>query len=445
MSGNVPNLWPRFLVIKRDDGTEGGFPCNPFLISKMVQGVSRFITKANRQRDGTILVECPTKNVSDRLLRCSELAGYDVSVSEHRALNTSKGVVRCPEWRDVTELDLKEGLKSSGVSKVERLRVKRNGVLKDTNTFFITFLTAECPQRIKLGMFSVRVSEYVPSPLRCFKCQKFGHTSARCRGTETCRHCGRERHEGNCSETPRCVNCEGNHGPSSPDCPVFKTEKAVREVMVRNKLSYRDAKQKVHINSPAGAMKDPVWSNASKSYAAATSKSVSLPGTSCSSCGEAIKSLSEVISKLTAQVERLEEKIATLQKGPCHIGETSAALPVASRQSEVPRDDKVESTPPSPAANGETPPPPPADKGGKQKTPPPPAVNGGFKKPSPLEDKDNFQQEKSKNKWKQAKAKRTPSSSPNRKAGTSAEKTQEVKTHNQYDALSGASEEMDEQ
>ena len=48
-------------------------------------------------------------------------------------LNTCKGVVRCPDLKRV---------RKQGVINVRRIKIRRDGTLKDTNTFVFTFNTS---------------------------------------------------------------------------------------------------------------------------------------------------------------------------------------------------------------------------------------------------------------------------------------------------------------
>ena len=61
-----------------------------------------------------------------------------------------------------------------------------------------------------------RVDPYIPSPLRCFKCQKFGHRRDFCRSsTAVCSVCSEAGHDDReCTNTPKCLNCAGDHGSS---------------------------------------------------------------------------------------------------------------------------------------------------------------------------------------------------------------------------------------
>lgn len=100
-------------------------------------------------------------------------------------------------------------------------------------------------------MYTLTVRPYIPSPMRCYKCQKFGHTSQRCDGPSICGDCGKEQHDGlECSPPPKCVNCSGEHAPRSRQCPKYKQEKVIQEIKVINKLSYPEARRKFREMAP---------------------------------------------------------------------------------------------------------------------------------------------------------------------------------------------------
>ena len=48
------------------------------------------------------------------------------------------------------------------------------------------------------------VALFVPNPMRCFNCSKFGHMSQRCKVAAKCTGCGKDKHEGQC-EDPSCA------------------------------------------------------------------------------------------------------------------------------------------------------------------------------------------------------------------------------------------------
>ncbi|XP_064120789.1 cell growth-regulating nucleolar protein-like [Macrobrachium nipponense] len=99
------------------------------------------------------------------------------------------------------------------------------------------------------GWLNFKVKPYIPSPLRCYHCQMFGHLIQKCRKKMNeepalCCNCGKEAH-GPCNEPPSCINCGENHPASSKSCMKFILEKEVQTVKVIEKISFKDARKKV--------------------------------------------------------------------------------------------------------------------------------------------------------------------------------------------------------
>ncbi|KAK2703348.1 hypothetical protein QYM36_018141 [Artemia franciscana] len=72
------------------------------------------------------------------------------------------------------------------------------------------------------------VKQFIPKPLRCFKCQKFGHNSLNCWGKDTC---------------VRCANCNGQHTALSKECQDYKYRAAILKTSVTKGISFKDAVQ----------------------------------------------------------------------------------------------------------------------------------------------------------------------------------------------------------
>ena len=62
-----------------------------------------------------------------------------------------------------------------GVTDVRRITVRRDGIMKLTNTYVLTFNLPNLPTDVKIGFMQVKVDVYIPNPLRCYNCQVFGH------------------------------------------------------------------------------------------------------------------------------------------------------------------------------------------------------------------------------------------------------------------------------
>ena len=119
-----------------------------------------------------------------------------------------------------------------------------------TNTLFLTFNTPDLPKEITVGYRKVKVALFVPNPMRCFNCNKFGHTSQRCKVDAKCTGCGKDKHEGRCEGPKLCSNCNGPHASSAKDCPVWKKEKAIQRVRVEKHISFPEARQLVEAKMP---------------------------------------------------------------------------------------------------------------------------------------------------------------------------------------------------
>ena len=109
-----------------------------------------------------------------------------VKVSLHQSLNSSKGVIRCPELHPCSDKEIIDNLTDQGVTGVRNVKVRKNGVLKSTNTYVLTFNTPILPKKIKVAFLSVNVEVYIPNPLRCYQCQVFGHHEDYCMKKPIC-------------------------------------------------------------------------------------------------------------------------------------------------------------------------------------------------------------------------------------------------------------------
>ena len=103
----------------------------------------------------------------------------------------------------MTEVEIRDELKDQGVDGVNRVTSKEGKVIP-TNTLFLTFGSPELPKEITVGYLKVKVALFVPNPMRCFNCSKFGHMSQRCKVAAKCTGCGKDKHEGQC-EDPSCA------------------------------------------------------------------------------------------------------------------------------------------------------------------------------------------------------------------------------------------------
>ena len=247
--------WPQFLLVKGTDNERPLSKLSPFAVNKAivaVLGSDPFNIK--KLRNGDILIEVDKETQSSKLLKTTKLSltmdnVIPISVSPHYSLNTKKGVVRCPDIKDCTDEEILEGLKDEGVIKLDRITVFRDGSRKQTGTFILTFQSQTLPKYIRVGYYRVAVSQFIPNPVRCYKCQKFGHTKFNCRKNEVCNKCGQEDHTDSqeCKNEAKCVNCQGNHTSNDKACPKWKEEKEIQRIKAERGISYTEPKRQIDI------------------------------------------------------------------------------------------------------------------------------------------------------------------------------------------------------
>jgi hypothetical protein len=122
-----------------------------------------------------------------------------------------------------------------------------------TNTIFLTFNNPKLPTAIQVGYLNVKVEPYIPNPIRCFSCQKFGHLSKNCQKPPACANCGSIGHDYNsCDNSSKCLNCEKDHPSSSKKCEKWLIEKEIQKTKVTFNIPYHEARAKVNpTNQPS--------------------------------------------------------------------------------------------------------------------------------------------------------------------------------------------------
>jgi hypothetical protein len=258
---------PTFFIVKLIDGSFS--TVSPFLIHKTVQSVLGEVLSIKKLRSGDLLLEVNEKQASI-LSKCTTLGSFSVSVSPHGSLNQSRGVISEPDLFNCTEAEILEHTNDQNVINVRRITIRRDGKILNTKHLILTFNTPNLPTHIRAAYLRCPVRPYIPNPLRCFNCQRFGHSKVSCRGKQTCARCGVAGHESEtCEATSRCINCQGDHPSYSRSCSKWTTEKEIQTIKITQKISFIEARKLVESRTPT----------VGKSYSAALSRTMKSIGT----------------------------------------------------------------------------------------------------------------------------------------------------------------------
>ncbi|XP_055928047.1 uncharacterized protein LOC129959249 [Argiope bruennichi] len=240
-----------FFILKRISTTNETFhTVSPFLVEKAISSNLGNTKSIRKLRSGDLLIEVATRKQAEQILKLNSLSTIPVSVTPHASLNSSKGVISCGELFNVPVEQICKDFKAIGVTHVRRIKIRKNGELVDTKHLILTFHSPKIPESVKAGYMKLAVRPYFPNPLRCFKCQRFGHSQASCRGTLICARCAEAVHDSSaCTKPEKCVNCKDSHTSFSRSCSAWKFEEMIAE-KVKKDISYIEARQIVKSRTP---------------------------------------------------------------------------------------------------------------------------------------------------------------------------------------------------
>ena len=143
--------WPRFLIVESASEDLPLQKLSPFAVQKSFQAIAGTLNNIKRLRDGSFLVECGKRAQAQNLLRTNRFSDRPVKVSIHKTLNSSRGVIRCLDLADMSEVEIRDELKDQGMAGVNRVTLKKEGKVIPTNTLFLTFGSPELPKEITVG------------------------------------------------------------------------------------------------------------------------------------------------------------------------------------------------------------------------------------------------------------------------------------------------------
>lgn len=243
------SAFTRFLLIEATDEGSKISNLSPFVIEKQIESIAGVPKSVKKLRTGNLLIEVDKPSHSKNLMSITTFFGLPCKCYPHRSLNSSRGVIRCPDLAGVSETEIVEGLKEQHVTFARRITIKKENKQIPTNTIILTFGTSILPRTIKVGYLITKVDVYIPNPLQCYNCFKFGHNERNCKGDHACHLCGGNGYahdDDKCKNPLVCLNCKEPHSAKSRACKVWKTEKEVLQVKFTQSLGFPEARKIVN-------------------------------------------------------------------------------------------------------------------------------------------------------------------------------------------------------
>ena len=135
------------------------------------------------------------------------------SISPHKSYNSVKGVIYLKDLHKFSEGEILQR-SPSNVYEVKKLSGTNNAIV-------LTFSTEYIPDYIHVGNhIRMKVRRFRFNPKQCRSCFEYGHISDDCKNEKRCFRCS-ETHGQNISCYAKLFFflCDGNHSPSSNECP----------------------------------------------------------------------------------------------------------------------------------------------------------------------------------------------------------------------------------
>ena len=215
---------------------------------------------------GSIRITCRSERQRVQLLSSTDFDGKTIDVSEPRqkyvhqakSVGSSNRSARGIIFGVSSELSEDEIRDEVGAVNARRLTKFVDGARQPTESVVLTFDDVELPDAVCIGFLRRKVKQYVPLPMRCNKCQSFGHRADHCKHQAKCVRCGQSHSFESCPvkddvAQAMCANCKGNHSAAFRGCPKYQQVSETLKVAAVNKISYRDALVKVKSNAAAVA------------------------------------------------------------------------------------------------------------------------------------------------------------------------------------------------
>ena len=234
-----------FKVLIKVKGGVGFSAASPLKLTNELKKELGDVMHASILQNGMISIICKSARQQDKVLKLKNVLGKGVEVFKPRISTEVKGVVYNVSL-EVSEQELLSCLKGANVIAAKRMGNGENG--RGTTPILLTFKDGMVPKRVMLGYMSYPVREYERPPLRCFKCQRYGHVAAVCRGKQRCRRCSKDHDGKECNEPVKCCNCGGDHPASFRGCQNYVKAGNVERVKKENKISYAEAARRVEEN-----------------------------------------------------------------------------------------------------------------------------------------------------------------------------------------------------
>lgn len=179
---------------------------------------------------------------ANKVINCQKFQELEFRCQRTDQLSIIYGIVRNIDL-ELEENELSEIFQSEAeICAVKRLkRLTEDGQWINSEAIRIAFKGATLPSHIYGYGCRFKVESYMFPVTQCSGCWKYGHIKRFCPTQKIiCPKCGKG-HDNCETKEFSCTNCKGTHMALNKKCPVYIKEKSIREIMSKEKCSYKIA------------------------------------------------------------------------------------------------------------------------------------------------------------------------------------------------------------
>ena len=211
---------------------------------------------------GYLRIDCSDEHQYKLFSSLEQLGQLDIQVSNHCpnpfAPKTLHKVIVFAVNEDTTSEEILEELSWQGCVDARRLGADDGR----TRPVVLTFKEPP-PEVVRIGLEKRRTTLFIPRPIRCHNCQRFGHIKDHCRSVLKCAHCAGKHLYNDCpdlkkpvsEQVAKCGNCGESHSAAFRECKSYLLAAKITTLKTKESISYAAAAAKIRAQ-PAEVSKD---------------------------------------------------------------------------------------------------------------------------------------------------------------------------------------------
>ena len=127
---------------------------------------------------------------------------------------------------------------------LEAKRLNRRG--RDLELVKVVFEGDFLPEKVIWNNLIYKVRPYIFSPLRCYKCQGYGHGASSCTGRNVCSYCSKYHKFEDCLQDDDviCCHCRLDHFTGDRCCEFYKAAANIEDLKQKGEITYLESKRR---------------------------------------------------------------------------------------------------------------------------------------------------------------------------------------------------------